>query len=64
LAFAQAGIDVAFEPLSRKIEAVVSAAFETGVKAKAYPLDLAQIEQVKENQRHRRRLWPDRYPGQ
>jgi len=31
------------------VEAVVSAAFET-VKAKAYPLDLAQIEQVKENQ--------------
>ena len=31
-----------------KLEAVASAANETGVKAKVYPLDLAQISQVKE----------------
>ena len=49
LAFAKAGIDVALVSRSQeKLEAVASAAFETGVKAKAYPLDLAQIEQVKE----------------
>jgi len=29
------------------LEAVVSTVLETGVKAKAYPLDLAEIEQVK-----------------
>jgi len=46
LAFAQAGIDVALVSRSRKIEAVVSAAFETGV-SESLSLDLAQIEQVK-----------------
>lgn len=49
LAFAKAGISVALVSRSEeKLAAVESAALQTGVKAKAYPLDLAQIEQVKE----------------
>ncbi len=49
LAFAKAGIDLALVSRSQeKLEAVASAAKETGVKAKVYPLDLAQISQVKE----------------
>lgn len=49
LTFAQAGIDVAL--LSRsldKLQAVEQTALDLGVKAKAYPIDLAQIETVKE----------------
>ncbi|MCU0536581.1 MAG: SDR family oxidoreductase [Hydrococcus sp. Prado102] len=47
LAFAKAGIDVALVSRSQeKLEAVASAAAEVGVKAKAYPLDLAKIEDV------------------
>jgi NADP-dependent 3-hydroxy acid dehydrogenase YdfG len=47
LAFAKAGIDVALVSRSQeKLEAVASAATEVGVKAKAYPLDLAKIEDV------------------
>jgi short-subunit dehydrogenase len=49
LAFAKAGIDVALVSRSQvKLEAVASYAQETGVKAKAYPLDLAQISQVRQ----------------
>ncbi len=49
LAFAKAGIDVALVSRSQeKLQAVASAAQETGVEAKAYPLDLAQISQVQE----------------
>ena len=47
LAFAKAGINLAL--VSRKsenLEAVATAAREFGVKAEAYPLDLAKIEQV------------------
>jgi short-subunit dehydrogenase len=48
LAFAQAGIDVALVSRSQdKLEAVAKAASEAGVEAKAYTLDLAEIEQVK-----------------
>lgn len=48
LAFAKAGIDVALVSRSQdQMEAVVNAAKEVGVEAKAYPLDLAKIEQVK-----------------
>lgn len=49
LEFAKAGIDVAL--VSRSIDnltAVASAAAATGVNAKAYELDLANIEQVQE----------------
>lgn len=49
LAFAKAGIDVALVSRSQaKLEAVANAAQQTGVKAKAYTLDLAEIEQVQE----------------
>ena len=48
LAFAKAGIHVALVSRSQeKLEAIASAAREVGVEAKAYPLDLAKIEQVK-----------------
>jgi len=48
LAFAKAGIDVALVSRSQdKLEAVATAALESGVKAKAYVLDLAKIEEVK-----------------
>lgn len=47
LAFAKAGIDLALVSRSEsKLAAVARAAQETGVQAKAYPLDLALIEQV------------------
>lgn len=49
LAFAKAGIDVALVSRCQdKLEAVASAVQQTGVEAKAYSLDLAQIEQVQE----------------
>jgi short-subunit dehydrogenase len=49
LAFAKAGIDVALVSRSvEKLEAVKEALEHTGVQAKAYPLDLGQISQVKE----------------
>ncbi len=49
LAFAKAGIDVALVSRVReKLEVVANAAQETGVKAKVYPLDLAEISQVQE----------------
>lgn len=49
LAFAQAGIDVALVSRSQeKLEKVVRGAQELGVEAKAYTLDLAQVEKVKE----------------
>lgn len=48
LAFAKAGIDVALVSRSPdKLEAIALAAREAGVQAKAYSLDLAQVEQVK-----------------
>ncbi len=48
LAFAKAGIHVALVSRSQeKLEAIASAAREVGVEAKAYPLDLANIEEVK-----------------
>src|ERR687886_486349 len=48
LAFAKAGIDVALVSRSQdKLEAIATVAREVGVEAKAYPLDLANIEQVK-----------------
>jgi short-subunit dehydrogenase len=48
LAFAKAGIDVALVSRSQdKLEVVANAALEIGVKAKAYVLDLAKIEEVK-----------------
>lgn len=48
LAFAQAGIDVALVSRSQdKLEAIATKACEAGVEAKAYPLDLAKMEQVK-----------------
>ena len=48
LSFAKAGIDVALVSRSQdKLEAVANAAWEIGVKAKAYVLDLAKIEEVK-----------------
>jgi short-subunit dehydrogenase len=50
LALAKAGINVALVSRSiDKLEAVAAAARHTGVKAKAYAVDLACIEQVKEN---------------
>jgi short-subunit dehydrogenase len=49
LAFAKAGIDVALVSRSQdKLAAVAQAAQQTGVKAKAYPLDLGEIEQVQQ----------------
>ena len=49
LAFAKAGIDVALISRSQaKLEAVANAAQQTGVQAKAYTLDLAEIERVQE----------------
>jgi short-subunit dehydrogenase len=49
LAFAKAGIDVALVSRSLdKLEAVREALKPTGVEAKAYALDLAQLSQVKE----------------
>lgn len=48
LAFAQAGIDVALVSRSQdKLETIATMAREAGVEAKAYPLDLAKMEQVK-----------------
>jgi short-subunit dehydrogenase len=48
LAFAASGIDVALVSRSQdKLEAIATKAQETGVKAQAYVLDLAKIEQVK-----------------
>ncbi|MGQ4647189.1 SDR family oxidoreductase [Lyngbya aestuarii] len=48
LAFAKAGIDVALVSRSQEsLEAVANAARATGVKASAYSLDLAKIEQVR-----------------
>jgi NADP-dependent 3-hydroxy acid dehydrogenase YdfG len=47
LAFAKAGIDLALVGRSEaKLAAVVVAAAAVGVKAKAYPLDLAKIDRV------------------
>lgn len=49
LAFAKAGIDIALVSRSQeKLEAVASAAQQTGVKVKAYHLDLAEISQVQQ----------------
>lgn len=49
LEFAKAGIDVALISRSYdKLTAVASAAAATGVKAKAYELDLAKVGQVRE----------------
>lgn len=49
LEFAKAGIDVALVSRSiDKLTAVAHAAAATGVKAKAYELDLAAVEQVQE----------------
>ncbi|PSB34045.1 SDR family oxidoreductase [Chlorogloea sp. CCALA 695] len=49
LEFAKAGIDVALVGRSiDKLTSVASAAAATGVKAKAYELDLAKVEQVRE----------------
>ncbi len=47
LTFAKAGIDVALVSRSQeKLEAVAIAAREVGVEAKAYPLDLSQLEEI------------------
>lgn len=47
-AFAKAGIDLALVSRSQdKLESIAAAAREIGVTAKAYPLDLAKIEQVR-----------------
>lgn len=49
LAFAKAGIDVALVSRSiDKLEAVATAAKQTGVEAKAYAIDLACVWEVKE----------------
>lgn len=49
LAFAKTGIDVGLVSRSQeKLEAVAAAAREAGVKAQAYALDLAEVEQVRE----------------
>jgi NAD(P)-dependent dehydrogenase (short-subunit alcohol dehydrogenase family) len=49
LSFAQAGIDVALVSRSQdKLEAVAQDAIAKGVQAKAYPLDLANLPQVKD----------------
>ncbi|AOY79868.1 SDR family oxidoreductase [Moorena producens JHB] len=48
LAFAKAGINVALVSRSRNnLEMVVAAARAAGVQAKAYPFDLAELEQVR-----------------
>ena len=48
LAFAKAGIDVALVSRSRNnLEMVAAAARAAGVQAKAYPFDLAELEQVR-----------------
>lgn len=48
LAFAEAGINVALVSRSQeKLEAVARKASNFGVEAKAYPLDLAEIDRVK-----------------
>ncbi len=48
LAFAEAGIDIALVSRSEpKLKAVVDAVQQTGVEAKAYGVDLAQVDQVK-----------------
>ncbi|MGF1542438.1 MAG: SDR family oxidoreductase [Pleurocapsa sp.] len=48
LAFAESGISLALVSRSPdKLQAVAESAKELGVEAKAYPLDLAKIEQVK-----------------
>lgn len=47
IAFAQSGFDVALVSRSQeKLEAVVAELADTGVTAKAYAVDLAQVEQV------------------
>ena len=52
LAFAKAGVDVALVSRSQeKLNAVAQAAQQSGVKAKAYAVDLAQSEQVQEKMR-------------
>jgi len=52
LAFAKAGIDLALVSRSQeKLAAVASAAQETGVRAKVYPVDLAEVNQVQEQVR-------------
>ena len=49
LAFAKAGVDVALVSRSQeKLNAVAQAVQQSGVKAKAYAVDLAQSEQVQE----------------
>ena len=49
LAFAQAGIDVALVSRSKeKLETVADAARQAGAAAGVYPLDLAQVELVRE----------------
>ncbi|MBE9193028.1 SDR family oxidoreductase [Gloeocapsopsis crepidinum LEGE 06123] len=49
LAFAKVGIDVALVSRSQeKLAAVASAVQQTGVKVAVYPLDLADVEQVRE----------------
>ncbi len=49
LAFAKAGIDLALVSRSEeKLAAVASAAQQTGVRAKVYALDLAEVNQVQE----------------
>ncbi len=48
LAFAKSGIHIALvSRSSEKLESVANTARKLGVEAKAYPLDLAKIEQVK-----------------
>jgi short-subunit dehydrogenase len=48
LAFAEAGIDLALVGRSaEKLNAVAAEARKTGVEAKAYPLDLSMVNQVK-----------------
>ncbi|QLE57545.1 SDR family oxidoreductase [Nostoc sp. TCL26-01] len=50
LAFAKAGIDVALISRSQeKLASVVEAAKQTGVTAKAYAVDLAEVSQVEAN---------------
>ncbi|MDY6896610.1 MAG: SDR family oxidoreductase [Cyanobacteriota bacterium] len=52
LAFASSGIDVALVSRSvEKLAAVENAAKKTGVKAKAYAVDLANLSEVKEKMR-------------
>ncbi|HEY9812777.1 MAG TPA: SDR family oxidoreductase [Candidatus Sericytochromatia bacterium] len=49
LEFAKAGINLALVSRSpEKLEAVAQTAIEAGVKVKAYTLDLAEVEQVRE----------------